>query len=371
MFGVISNYKSRIPAAAIFVAALGIIAGGCFGPAQAEDKSAEVCQFYQDKLREAEKNCDLEKILSIWELSQQLGYDCVNKEVSRIIVAYSSKCLGEKSERASSDCNINLILREETLVNTRLKDQPGYAIMREMLKRAKCINFVDKCLDNMLKEAIAQDDWPAIIEVEETINSDAFKNCYNLSKLAELIKRAKHDYFKQWIPKKLGQAVEKGDLGEIYRLEAFVSKDMQNSPDFEDIQEEFLKIKCQKLDVILNRALEEAVANCNANQILDVENLLLYKWKKNCLGYDYAAMEARIMQAERSYLEGCLNSELKTCVNRCDLGRIVELEKMTGSLQAVQAQQEVAAKKCNDLTECLEADLGRLSRFAIKSVFRK
>ncbi len=340
--GLVAHMSSLLIVVGVFLLATGLHSQPVEAAVEGE------CRYYFEVI----STCNSDAILALWEDEKGVNESCVEDAVRW----YYSGCFRSKLDNALRLCDLKLFLKEEAVVNN-FKGQSIYPVMREMVRHNKCNIFVGKCLGKILDKAIEQDDWQTITEVEKLINSEELKNCGSNSKLAGLVKKAKNDYFDRWVSQKMVQLVKVYDLEEIYKLETFIYKEIQDSPDFPKMLEKFLDLKCRNLDNILEHTLGEAITDCDLKQIQDVEDILLFKWKRNCLGYDYKAMENSILQAKQSYMNSCLQADLRKYIDRCDLGRILELAEVAESYNAQDIIQEISAKKCLKLTNCWEGDL--------------
>ncbi len=308
----------------------------------------DACLYYYNVI----DTCDSDAILDLWKKKDEADEVCLEEAVRN----YYGRCFRLKISNALKACDLKLFLKEEEVV-ANFKGKSTFPIMREMVRHNKCNTFVGKCFGEKLNRAIEQDDWQSIVEVEKLITSEELKNCGTNSKLVKLVKKARADYFKRWVSQKMVHLVELYDLEEIHRLETFIYKEIQDSPDFQKMLEEFLDMKCRNLNNVLEYTLREGVSSCDLDQIQDIEDLLLFKWKKNCLGYDYSAMENRILQAKQLYMGSCLQDDLKKYASRCDLGRILKLEEVAKSYNARDILQKISADKCSKLVSCLEEEL--------------
>jgi hypothetical protein len=348
--GKFENTKTRLIG---FLILVGIVVAGSMNPACADDK---LCQEYKNKLKEALNRCDLDDYFALKELNRGIGYGCIKNVDKEILGEYYTKCFQSHIVEAVYDCNLEKLLEEGEIVNNKLKSLSTFTIMREMLRHAKCSEFSDRCFKKTLEKAVANENWSKILEIDIIIDSKSFKICSNHSKLITLVEKAKRDYFRQWIPERLLQSIKKQNLEEIYNLEIFVFQGMRDSPDFQKMREEFLDLKCRSQNDILQNILVEAVSGCNINQILHIENLMLKKWKKNCLDYDYDAMKDNFYENKLDYLDKCFDYDLSDFVNNCDLGRILDLQRAARSIDDSGVLKEVSERKCFDLVECFIED---------------
>jgi hypothetical protein len=316
-----------------------------------------LCVVYKSKLKEALDSCDLGSYFILKELNRGIGSDCIGDVDKEILSGYYTTCFQQRIVQAVYDCNLDMMKEEEEIVKSRLNNLPTFTIMREMLRHAKCSDFSDRCFQKELAEAISKEEWSKIIEVEQIIDSKTFKICSNHSKLAELVKKTKLDYFKRWIPKRLSEAIEKQNLEEVYNLENFTFQVMQDSPGFQEMRDEFLSIKCQEQDEILQNVLTEAIDSCDINRILHFEDLMVNKWKKNCPDYDYDALKEFFHQTKLSSLNKCFKHMLTVLVNSCDLGRILDLERTAESVNESDMLKDVSTRKCFDLVKCIIKDV--------------
>lgn len=331
-----------------------IITATALNPAGADEKTD--CKEYKEKLHEAMDSCDLDSFLALKELSGGMGADCNEDIVNEILGQYFTKCFQPHLTTAIVNCDLDMLLKEEEIINSQLDDLPAYTVMREMHRHSKCSEFSERCLQNMLDEALAEEDWSKILEVERIVQSNAIKICSNHSKLTAMIKNTKGDYYRQWIPEKLTRTIDKQDLEKIYSLETFTFEGMKDSPDFQKMREEFLNLKCSNQDRILQVILAEAVVNCDLNQIRQTENLMTKKWKKNCPDYDYDAMKENFHLTKLAYFEKCFDDTLETIISDCDLGRILDMEREAGNIEEAGVLDDVSDGKCGELEECFIED---------------
>jgi len=283
------------------------------------------------------------------------------REVSRVkgeYYDYYGRCIGDKLDISFQNCQLELIINEEKLVNSKLKNWSGFPSIQGLVLYYKCFCFAELCIQDMIDKAISEDNWKLIIYLEDILSDNSLANCPNYENLSDMVLDAKRDYFQAWVLDKLADAIHSYDLMEISRLEELLTKSMKNASGFHTMHKEFSELKCQHMNDLLDYLLNEAMTYCNEQQLQEVAGIFQYRWRRDCAGYDYRAMTDKIARTKLTYLGNCSNDNLRTFSDNCDVGRILELEMMAQSLpDAENLLKKIQMEKCLTFAKCFQADL--------------
>ena len=294
--------------------------------------------------------------LQSWRGCSPYQYRAMQDLRRRLQCEYLQNCAGPEFERQADECDLEGLPRLEQALDACRGTVDALA---ERIKDKKAA-VVGKCIQKRLDRAVADCDLPAIRNWREAFPAAIAGDYPTEEVIREMVQASEERYLRHCLEPQLQAGVSNCSLGQIQEVARKVRRELKGSDSRERMLLKVRESECMYFADCTQRRLDEAVENCDYEEISRIKRLSRKEEVKHCPGYE--RVEAGIPEALGFYFDSCAQKRLYEAYDKCDWDGILAVEEMVEndlkfSRDYRKKRVVVLEVKCSYFMSCLNGRL--------------
>ncbi len=259
--------------------------------------------------------------LEEWKQCTPYQYQILNNLIRKMECGYLDNCAGAEFKRQQDECDLEDLLQ----LDSRLDSCQVQARLKDVIRKKKP-EIIKNCIQKRLKQAVDNCDFPAIQQWEKFLGDKVMRDFPYQETLKDLVVEGKYSYFKNCLKVQLDNGVTNCNQRQIKKTAKRITRELAGHPKQETIRRAIEDSECLYFLSCTQRKLDDAVENCNYEEIREIKELSRQEEIKYCPGYE--DVEHGIPNALQLYFYNCAQKKLYKAYENCDWDGILREEKL-------------------------------------------
>ncbi|MBI5789306.1 MAG: hypothetical protein HZA78_10670, partial [Candidatus Schekmanbacteria bacterium] len=270
-----------------------------------------------DKLQRIDNTLPLEK----WGNCDPAQYQAMDDLIEQMECNYLDRCGQEELSRLQKECNLREIFHlEDSLKGCQTQNKLG-----ETIKSHKP-QIVERCFNQVLDRAVQSCNLHGILNWEKLLYDKGISSDTDKAKFVKSIQQAENNYFQQCIENQLQQGRDKCNLKQIKNVEEKINQEFANHPNKAAMLGKVKEAECVYFTGCTPKNLEQAVDDCDYNQLQNLKKMSKIEEITHCPGYE--RIEPGLEDAFIQYFYQCAQKSLYKAYQDCNWQGIMDVEKL-------------------------------------------